>query len=106
MYGASASLTFNGTAVWIYGSKRGDHGRYNTTLDGRVFAGDGFYDGDQFQQVLFSAAELDGTKKHRVSIANLFTNARSPYLDIDSVRTLITWFERQVGRGSTVAVDH
>jgi hypothetical protein len=90
VYGASASLTFNGTAVWVYGAKRGNHGPYNITLDGRVFTDNGFYDGQLFQQILFSAIELDGTKPHTVSIANSPTEATKPYLDVDSVRALIT----------------
>jgi len=87
-YGASATLTFNGTTVWIYGAKRGNHGPYNVTLDGKVFTDDGFYDGQVFQQLLFSAVELDGTKPHTVSITNSFTDAEKPYLDIDSVSHL------------------
>jgi len=84
-YGASATLTFNGTTVWIYGAKRGNHGPYNVTLDGKVFTDDGFYDGQVFQQLLFSAVELDATKPHTVSITNSFTDAERPFLDIDSV---------------------
>jgi len=87
-YGASATLTFNGTTVWIYGAKRGNHGPYNVTLDGKVFTDDGFYDGQVFQQVLFSAVELDGTKPHTVSITNSLTDTQKPYLDIDSVSHL------------------
>ena len=85
VHSASASLTFNGTTVWIYGAKRGNHGPYNVTLDGKVFTDDGFHDGQLFQQVLFSAVELDGTKPHTVSITNSLTDTGKPYLDIDSV---------------------
>lgn len=74
--------------MWIYGAKRGNHGPYNTTLDGRVFTDDGFYNGDLFQQVLFAAVELDATELHTVSIANSPTDTTKPYLDIDSVRAL------------------
>jgi len=91
VYGASASLTFNGTAVWIYGAKRANHGPYNVTLDGRVFTDDGFRDGELFQQVLFAAVDLDPTRPHTISITNSLADAKRPYLDIDSVRTLITW---------------
>jgi hypothetical protein len=85
-YGASASLTFNGTAVWIYGAKRANHGPYNITLDGQTYRDDGFYGGQAFQQVLFSAVGLNGTKPHTVSIVNSHTDAARPYLDIDLVR--------------------
>lgn len=87
-YGASAALTFNGTAIWIFGAKRGNHGPYSTTLDGSVYADDGYFDGQLFQQVLFSAVNLDGTVPHTVSIANMRTNDSRPYLDVDSVRNL------------------
>ena len=106
VYGATATLTFNGTGVWIYGAKRGNHGPYNTTLDGSVSTDDGFFDGDLFQQVLFSAMELDGTTPHTVSITNSPTDTEGPYLDIDSVRTFMIWFECRVGRGLTVVGDH
>ncbi|KII92350.1 hypothetical protein PLICRDRAFT_468309 [Plicaturopsis crispa FD-325 SS-3] len=32
IYGASASFSFNGTGVWIFGAKRPNHGPYNITL--------------------------------------------------------------------------
>jgi len=95
-YGASATLTFNGTTVWIYGAKRGNHGPYNVTLDGKVFTDDGFYDGQMFQQVLFSAVALDSTKPHTVSITNSFTDTQKPFLDIDSV-SLIDNLVRALG---------
>lgn len=103
-YGASATLTFNGTTIWVYGAKRGNHGPYNVTLDGKVFTDDGFYDGQAFQQLLFSAVELDATKPHTVSITNSFTDSDRPFLDIDSVSHLddlvrtLGW-EKPNGRG-------
>lgn len=97
-YGASASLTFNGTAVWIYGAKRSNHGPYNITLDGRVYRDDGFYAGQLFQQVLFSAVGLDATKPHTVSIVNSRTDATKPYLDIDSVGLCRLGYRDGVGR--------
>ena len=84
-YGASASFTFNGPAVWIFGAKRSNHGPYNITLDGQVYEDDGFYDGQAFQQVLFSAVGLDNAKTHTVEIINSYTDSTKPYLDIDSV---------------------
>ena len=84
-FGATASVTFNGTGVWIYGAKRGNHAPYNTTLDGRTFFDDGYSSTDKFQQVLFSGPGLDsGT--HTVSIVDSVVDAERPYLDIDSVR--------------------
>ena len=90
MHGAYATLTFNGTAVWIYGAKRGNHGPYNITLDGNNSEYDGYYDGDMFQQVLFSAVGLDATTPHTASMINWFTNATRPYFGIDFVSTPLT----------------
>ena len=83
--GASATLTFNGTAVWIYGAMRSNHGPYNVTLDGQLYQDNGYYGGDIFQQVLFSAADLDGSKPHTLSIINSPANSTRSYLDVDSV---------------------
>ena len=83
--GASATLTFNGTAVWIYGAKRSNHGPYNITLDGNDYEDDGYYNGQIFQQVLFSSVGLDATTPHTVSIINSYTDVTEPYLDIDFV---------------------
>ena len=90
--GASATLTFNGTAIWIFGAKSDNHGPYIITLDGEISTGDGFHDGPVFYQVLFSAVGLDATTPHTVSIANAPTNTSRPWLDIDSVSTLINSF--------------
>lgn len=83
--GSTASLTFNGTAVWLYGSKGKNNGKYNVTLDDdSVFVGDGFSDGDLFQQVLFKASGLDGSKTHRLTVGNIGAN-ETTHLVIDSV---------------------
>jgi hypothetical protein len=85
-YGASASLTFNGTAIWIYGARRSTHGQYNISLDGQLsYYDDGYSGSPLFQQVLFAAVGLDGTKPHTVSIINAYTDPAAPYLDVDSV---------------------
>ncbi|OCH91437.1 hypothetical protein OBBRIDRAFT_705329, partial [Obba rivulosa] len=36
--GASASITFNGTGVWFYGSKNPDYGSYQLEVDNEVVA--------------------------------------------------------------------
>lgn len=87
-YGASATLTFNGTAVWIYGAMRSNHGPYNVTLDGVLYQDDGYYASDIFQQVLFSAVGLDGTTPHTVSIINSPTDPIQQLLDVDYVSVI------------------
>jgi hypothetical protein len=76
--------------MWILGTKGGNHGLYNITLDGYTYTSDGFHDGDLSQKVLFFAEDLDGTTPHTVSIINWPTNTTKPYLDVSSVRILIT----------------
>lgn len=84
-------MTFNGTAVWIYGAKRDNHGPYNTTLDGRTFFDNGYSSVNIFGQVLFSAVGL-ASGSHTVSIVNSLVDTEKPYLDIDSVRLGLVHF--------------
>jgi hypothetical protein len=84
---STASLTFNGTAVWLYGSKSNSTGAYKVTLDGSAnstFVGDGFSEQNLFHQVLFEAEGLDGNKTHQLTVENVGTAGRM-YLVIDSV---------------------
>jgi hypothetical protein len=84
---STASLTFNGTAVWLYGSKSNYTGAYKVTLDGSAnstFVGDGFSEQNLFHQVLFEAEGLDGNKTHQLTVENVGTGGRM-YLVIDSV---------------------
>jgi hypothetical protein len=78
-------LTFNGTAVWIYGARRDNHAQFNTTLDGMTYFGNGYSSVNLFQQVLFPGLELDNGTLHEVSIVDWVVDADRPYLDIDSV---------------------
>ena len=113
---ADASFNFKGTSVWIYGAKRNNHGGYSIDFDGQdyppydgqddpAFDGqahptfDGFNDGGLFQQVLFSAVELDNTKPHSLSILNAYSDRARPYLDVDSVSILLSQLSVG-GRGS------
>jgi len=84
-FGASASLTFNGTAIWIYGARRDNHARFNTTLDGTAYFDDGYSSVNLFQEVLFAGLQLDSGTLHTVSIVDSVVDANRPYLDIDSV---------------------
>ncbi|KAF9653280.1 hypothetical protein BDM02DRAFT_3182818 [Thelephora ganbajun] len=86
--GSTATFTFNGTAVWLYGSKSKSNGNYKVTLDDiptdSAFIGNGFSDEDLFQQVLFEAKGLDGTKLHRLTVESVVTDGTT-YLAIDSI---------------------
>lgn len=85
---ASATLTFNGTGVWIFGARRSNHGLYNVTLDGSVLDGqNGFAEDPAFQQPLFVSPSLQNIQ-HSLTISNAGTNFGQNFLDIDFVREL------------------
>ncbi|WVN84917.1 uncharacterized protein L203_100053 [Cryptococcus depauperatus CBS 7841] len=70
--GDSVSLTFNGTAVTIYGALRSNHGIYSTQLDGGSISYQSGYSADaKFQQVLFAASNLSSDQEHQVVLTNL-----------------------------------
>ena len=82
--GSTASFTFNGTSIWLYGSKGNNSGEYKVTLDDdSPFVGIGFSKENLFQQVLFEASGLDGTQTHRLTVEN--TGTTGTQLVIDSV---------------------
>ncbi|KAG2361344.1 hypothetical protein BDR07DRAFT_1409936 [Suillus spraguei] len=86
--GSVATFSFNGTAFWIYGAKRGNHGTYTVTVDGANFAGNtGQSNTNLFQQVLFNQSRLT-QGLHTVSLTNTgVTGSGNPYVDID----MVTW---------------
>lgn len=78
-----ATFSFNGTAFWIYGAKRSNHGTYTVVVDGATFAGNtGQSNANLFQQVLFNQSGLT-QESHTVSITNTATG--NLYVDIDMV---------------------
>ncbi|KAF8315838.1 hypothetical protein DL93DRAFT_2166436 [Clavulina sp. PMI_390] len=85
--GDSAQFSFNGTGVWVYGSKRWNHGDYDVDLDGASTSGSGQPDGgqDAFQQLLFGSGDL-ASGPHQLAITNKgFSNSTSGYFDIDYI---------------------
>ncbi|KAJ7175040.1 hypothetical protein C8R43DRAFT_1230552 [Mycena crocata] len=81
----SATFAFNGTQVWIYGSKRKDHGYYSVSLDGKTTEYDGFADPDDYTSLYDSGSLSEG--RHTVIITNISNDTTRPYIDID----YITW---------------
>ncbi|KZS92687.1 hypothetical protein SISNIDRAFT_486205 [Sistotremastrum niveocremeum HHB9708] len=79
--GASAEITFFGTACWVFGAKRSNHGSYTVTLnDSDQFTGSGFSDNNVFQTLLYNNTALPlGT--HVLTIAN--GNDPNKFVDID-----------------------
>ncbi|KAJ7096351.1 hypothetical protein C8R44DRAFT_812827 [Mycena epipterygia] len=82
--GATASFVYNGTSFTIYGSKRGNHGFYQITVDGNAFPPDTGQAADpgQFQVPLFASPSL-AQGLHTVTL----TNQGTTFVDID----FITW---------------
>ncbi|CAE6524327.1 unnamed protein product [Rhizoctonia solani] len=82
--GASASLKFTGTAVYLYGSKRPSHGSYDVDIDGVSI---GQFDGSSKSiesQVLLAKAEGLSWGEHIVTITN--SGKRGAFLDLDHIR--------------------
>ncbi|WVQ73037.1 hypothetical protein IAR50_002600 [Cryptococcus sp. DSM 104548] len=89
--GDYVSLTFNGTAITIYGAKRPNHGTYSTQLDGGSTSLQiGYSATAQFQVPIFSAKSLSSDEEHTIILKNLpsetsssGTNNTQWWLDID-----------------------
>ncbi|KAI5988701.1 hypothetical protein EDD15DRAFT_2371026 [Pisolithus albus] len=88
----AASFSFNGTGVWIYGAKRGNHNTYTVQLDDNTYGPyTGYSAAAEFMQVLFNYTTLS-QGMHNLTLTNTGTNAE--YVDID----LIVWHS-EVGSG-------
>jgi hypothetical protein len=97
------ALTFNGTAVAIYGAKRYNHGVYSgefsgtmkravlrdlVSLDGsQPWLQSGGENKEEFQALLFKQADLDESKEHTVVITNL--PSKSPALRMSPLLWLL-----------------
>ena len=91
--GANATFSFNGTAIWLFGAKRFNHGLYNITLDGQTTTMNGYSPGTGiFQTPLFTQTHLTNTL-HTITLTNagLNSNPFSNFLDLDYVRTTL-WY--------------
>ncbi|KAJ7058125.1 hypothetical protein C8F01DRAFT_308345 [Mycena amicta] len=96
--GSSASLTFNGTQVYVFGAKRPNHGPYSVTLDGTSSTFDGFSSPEFFGPLFVSGVLKAG--EHTVTVTNELNDTAKPFLDID----FITWTTTagQNGASSTI----
>lgn len=85
--GASATISFNGTGVALFGSWWFNHGNYNVTLDGNIFPKNGYSQARGLNESLFSISNLDN-KLHTITLTNAGTdsNRALDYLDLDYVR--------------------
>ncbi|GJJ05897.1 hypothetical protein Clacol_000084 [Clathrus columnatus] len=81
--GTTATLTFAGTSITIFGGKRPNHGNYSAVLDdGPEFVGDGNAD-NVFQFPLWNAQNLSNSQ-HTVVLTNVPTG-QGPFLDVDFI---------------------
>lgn len=90
--GASASFTFLGTAVSLFGATRANHGNYTVNLDQQPqFLASGGSSPDAFNKSLWHADNLAYTQ-HTVTITNVPADSNHNFLDLDFVS-----IERQLG---------
>lgn len=83
---ASASFSFHGTGVQLYGAERANHGLYQVTIDSHVYdPANGKTNGTEelFQTALFQTVALTNGL-HTVKVVNLGTTQ----FDLDFVRFL------------------
>ncbi|KAJ4483177.1 hypothetical protein J3R30DRAFT_3697952 [Lentinula aciculospora] len=79
--GATATITFTGTAITIFGGHRQNYGRYQISMDGQtVVASESSAGQDAFQQILGTASGMSNGK-HTVVI----TSSSTSPIDIDYV---------------------
>ncbi|KAF7982150.1 hypothetical protein HWV62_29901 [Athelia sp. TMB] len=85
VYGGHASIRFNGTAIYLYGSQGPLYGEYAVSIDGaQVYNGYSGKSAPVAQQLLYSNATLPmGT--HTVTLTNMHSNANRSITDIDYV---------------------
>ncbi|KAJ7261162.1 hypothetical protein C8J57DRAFT_1337242 [Mycena rebaudengoi] len=84
--GSSATFSFTGNQVWVFGAKRGNHGPYSITLDGTKTMLDGLSRNPKFKTTLFVSPVL-AMGAHTITLTNELEDPNFPYLDLDA----ITW---------------
>ncbi|EPQ51440.1 hypothetical protein GLOTRDRAFT_140897 [Gloeophyllum trabeum ATCC 11539] len=85
-YAASATFSFNGTGVTIFGAKRQNHGFFNITLDGTFISTNNGSSGalDGIWGPLFSSGPLeDGW--HTIVVVNSGSGTAQGYFDLDYI---------------------
>lgn len=79
---STATLSFIGTAISIYGSKASDHGTFSVTLDGTTQTLDGHNPTNVYQTLLFSQTGLP-YGSHTLQVQNLALDSAQPWLYLD-----------------------
>jgi hypothetical protein len=89
--GATAELTFDGTAVQVIGDRAPDHGQIRVYLDGELQGFSDAWDGRRvMQQVLFAAYGLaPGTHTVKLEVTGLKdSQAAASFVGLDAIRAL------------------
>ncbi|KAJ6482939.1 hypothetical protein C8R47DRAFT_578359 [Mycena vitilis] len=97
--GSSATFTFTGTQVYVFGAKRSNHGPYSITLDGVATLFDGNSANPVFGPLFVS--DVLPQKQHTVTLTNELTDANSPFLDLD----FITWTTNVANGGQSKTLE-
>lgn len=84
------SFSFNGTAVEIFGAKRGNHGDYQITIDNVTSTSPGRTDPDVLKTSLFSISNL-AQGFHTVTLTNKPTDNNHNFVNIDFVSFYISF---------------
>lgn len=88
---ASASLSFHGDAVAIYGTTAPDHANVQITLDGRsnIYAGgSGGFASSLHTQVLLYYANSLGPQAHILTISSVSQDGAGLFIDVDAITVL------------------
>lgn len=80
--GANVSLTFNGTAVYVFGSKGPVNGDYSVTIDGEVEPQSGQQQTQEYRAILFTANLKSGL--HLLTLTNTDQSGEA-WLDLDFI---------------------
>ncbi|KAG5638459.1 hypothetical protein H0H81_012524 [Sphagnurus paluster] len=86
--GASASLSFIGDAVAVYGTMAPDHADVRVTLDGqsRLFTGGaGSFVTSLHSQVLLYYANNLGAEPHVLTLTSVAQQGTGPFIDVDAI---------------------
>ncbi|KAI0091113.1 hypothetical protein BDY19DRAFT_683926 [Irpex rosettiformis] len=94
---ASATITFQGNAITVYGATSGNHGAFTVTLDGGVSVGlNGSASAFRPQNMLYYAGGLSNDS-HTLTIVNI--DSSSKYFDLDKVM-VSKWVNNNISAGT------
>ncbi|KEP52490.1 putative SKG6 domain protein [Rhizoctonia solani 123E] len=85
IFGAQASIRFQGTAVYLFAAKRGKHGPYEIVLDGqKVFDGNSYSPTPLYNEIMYNATGLT-PDWHNLTIRNSDPSNQT-YTEVDFIR--------------------